>query len=469
MAFSARKRFGKILSQLSPNECIADDQQLVTDIGYNDKILTPSMLLPKNNRYLTDYEKKIDSLLLVLAYKFKGYVTTHETRRVWETLPQSTYLFISYYEEWTFAIIQLCLIHHLFTEKELHLKLNEYLIQNKKQIKESQKQKFKKNDYVRIRNVGDIIIRSKNWRNFLAIPKLIHHRIPKYAQNKCGKIIQYIDSFDDPKLEAFGIRGDNIPKIPCYRVELDTNNNDKHTVTLDVLQHWLQHECPQSEHDETHEHEHEHEHEHKSIAQIKQEAVERETTLSPYEILADIAINLLIEKKVITMKELREQIERVDAQQHANFGADIVIRAWKDSKFKNRLINDTMNVLHENGYDTGIGEPCVLRIVENKNDLHNLICCTLCSCYPRNILGIPPDWYKHKKFRSMAVSKPRELLKDEFGLIIPDNMKLKVHDSNNEVRYMILPHESQIPNWKYMKEEELKKLITRDMLIGVAR
>ena len=132
-------------------------------------------------------------------------------------------------------------------------------------------------------------------------------------------------------------------------------------------------------------------------------------------------------------------------------------------------MNDTTNVLSENGYDTGIAEPCILRIVENKPDLHNLVCCTLCSCYPRNVLGIPPDWYKHKKYRSMAVSRPRQLLLEEFGLKLPENMKLRVHDSNNEVRYMVLPHPSQIKDWQNKSDKELKQLLTRDLLIGVAR
>lgn len=111
-----------------------------------------------------------------------------------------------------------------------------------------------------------------------------------------------------------------------------------------------------------------------------------------------------------------------------------------------------------------------LKMMVNTESIHNLIVCTLCSCYPRPLLGIPPDWYKSIKYRAQAVKNPRKLLRDEFGTTISDSVALNVYDSTSDLRYMVIPHlPSQIPDWQKMSDYELEKRITRDMLIGVKR
>ncbi len=171
---------------------------------------------------------------------------------------------------------------------------------------------------------------------------------------------------------------------------------------------------------------------------------------------------LLVEKGVLTKEDVRRQIEYLDARSPAN-GARMVARAWVDPEYKTLLLSDTKAAAAELGIDAS--GPVEFVTVENTPEVHNLIVCTLCSCYPRAILGRPPDWYKSFNYRSRAVVEPRAVMK-EFGLKIPENVRVAVHDSSADVRYMVLP--MRPPGTKGMNEEELTGLITRDALIGVS-
>merc|ERR1712228_521638 len=144
-------------------------------------------------------------------------------------------------------------------------------------------------------------------------------------------------------------------------------------------------------------------------------------------------------------------------------GPKIVIRYWKDEKFRNDLMKELdAEYLKHDGM--------TLKMMTNEEKIHNLIVCTLCSCYPRALLGIPPKWYKSLKYRAECVKNPRKLLRDEFGCVISDDIALNVYDSTSDLRYMVIPHlPTQIPYWQNMSDYELEKRITRDMLIGVIR
>ena len=171
---------------------------------------------------------------------------------------------------------------------------------------------------------------------------------------------------------------------------------------------------------------------------------------------------LLVEKGVLTKEDVRRQIEYLNARSPAN-GARMVARAWVDPEYKTLLLSDTKAAAAELGIDAS--GPVEFVTVENTPEVHNLIVCTLCSCYPRAILGRPPDWYKSFNYRSRAVVEPRAVMK-EFGLEMPENVRVAVHDSSADVRYMVLP--MRPPGTKGMNEEELTDLITRDALIGVS-
>lgn len=183
--------------------------------------------------------------------------------------------------------------------------------------------------------------------------------------------------------------------------------------------------------------------------------------ISPYARRIRAIEALLVEKGVLGEAEIQDLISYMESRSPAN-GARLVARAWVDPEFKERLISDTKSAAMELGIDAS--GPVEFLIVENTPEVHNLIVCTLCSCYPRPILGRPPDWYKSLNYRSRAVKEPRSVMR-EFGFEPPGDVRVAVHDSTADVRYMVLP--MRPPGTEDMNEEELAELVTRDSLIGV--
>ena len=171
---------------------------------------------------------------------------------------------------------------------------------------------------------------------------------------------------------------------------------------------------------------------------------------------------LLIEKGVLTAEEISAQVDLMDSRSPA-LGAKVVARAWVDPDFKARLLADTRSALAELGID--IGTLAEFRTVENTPKVHNAVVCTLCSCYPKMLLGIPPAWYKSLAYRSRMVVDPRGVLR-EFGLELPDDVELRVHDSTADLRYLVLPLRPEgTEGWS---EEQLAEIVTRDCMIGTA-
>ncbi|WP_119069421.1 nitrile hydratase subunit alpha [Rubrobacter indicoceani] len=185
-----------------------------------------------------------------------------------------------------------------------------------------------------------------------------------------------------------------------------------------------------------------------------------ELPASPYAVRIRAIEQLLIERGVLTRAEVRAQISYMEARSPEN-GARLVARAWVDEGFKARLLEDTKKAALELGIDaTG---PVEFLVVENTPQVHNLIVCTLCSCYPRAILGRPPDWYKSLDYRSRAVREPRAVMR-EFGFEVPEDIEVRVHDSTADLRYMVLPMRPE--GTKGMSETGLAGLVRRDDLIG---
>src|SRR3954469_1898931 len=200
-------------------------------------------------------------------------------------------------------------------------------------------------------------------------------------------------------------------------------------------------------------HDHGHDHPHAEISQTGRP--------SYYEIMETAVRELLIEKRLIGPEEIHRQIEVLDSRTPA-LGAKVVARAWVDPEFRARLLADGRGACEELGIsfydDTG------LIVLENTDKVHNLIVCTLCSCYPRPVLGLPPDWYKLKPYRARTVSEPRNLLA-EFGTIIPDDVEIRVTDSTSMLRFLVLP--MRPPRTDAWTEDELATIVTRDAMIGV--
>jgi nitrile hydratase subunit alpha len=171
---------------------------------------------------------------------------------------------------------------------------------------------------------------------------------------------------------------------------------------------------------------------------------------------------LLVEKRVIEREEVRGAIDWLVSRSPAD-GARLVARAWVDPAFRERLLMDARDAALELGLDPGSSR--VLIALENTDDVHHLVVCTLCSCYPKSLLGPPPDWYKSLPYRSRAVSDPRGVLA-EFGIAVGDDVQVRVVDSTADVRYLVVPRRPD--GTDNMTEDELAALVTRDSMIGVA-
>lgn len=174
--------------------------------------------------------------------------------------------------------------------------------------------------------------------------------------------------------------------------------------------------------------------------------------------------SLLVEKGIVDPRALDALVDTYENKLGPHIGARIVARAWADPAFKRRLLADTDAAIEEMGFGGQQGERMVA--VENTPRVHNVIVCTLCSCYPWSLLGLPPMWYKSTAYRSRTAIDPRGVLQ-ELGLELADNVEVRVWDSTADLRYLVLPERpAGTENWS---EEELAKLVTRDTMIGVAK
>ena len=203
-----------------------------------------------------------------------------------------------------------------------------------------------------------------------------------------------------------------------------------------------------SDHTHSHElgHPHDHDHEQAEGQAIRAEALEK----------------ILIDKGILTSTEVDNYIETWNHRIGPMIGAKVVARAWVDEDFKARLAADATEAVSEVGINPGRLER--LEVVFNEPGLHNVVCCTLCSCYPWTILGLPPGWYKSPEYRSRIVREPRAVLAG-MGLELDDDVKIQVWDSSAEVRYLVLPERPD--GTDDLGEDALAELVTRDSMIGV--
>ena len=183
---------------------------------------------------------------------------------------------------------------------------------------------------------------------------------------------------------------------------------------------------------------------------------------SYYDIMETAVRELLTAKGLFSADEIRRQIEVLDSRTPA-LGARVVAKAWTDPQFRQRLLADARRAC-EDEFGITFYDDTNLIVLENTETVHNLIVCTLCSCYPRPVLGLPPDWYKLKPYRARAVSNPRSVLA-EFGTQLPDNVEVRVHDSTAMVRYLVLPLRPE--GTDHYSAAQLEALVTRDTMIGV--
>ena len=204
----------------------------------------------------------------------------------------------------------------------------------------------------------------------------------------------------------------------------------------------------EKEHNHNHSHDHKHEDAHSHLPsdpELRVKAIE----------------TLLLRKGLIDSKTLDELIDTYENKIGPQNGAKVVAKAWVDESYKKRLLADATAAIRELSYQGRQGENMV--VVENTPDIHNIVVCTLCSCYPWPVLGIPPTWYKSDEYRSRTVREPRKVL-SEFGVNVDPKVKVKVWDSTAELRYLVLPMRPK--GTEHLTESELAELVTRNSMIG---
>ena len=189
------------------------------------------------------------------------------------------------------------------------------------------------------------------------------------------------------------------------------------------------------------------------------------TTRTQEEIAARVKAleSMLIESGVMTTQAIDRMVEIYEKEVGPQLGAKVVVKAWTDPAFKARLVADASEACKELGISGLQGEDMV--VVENTDTVHNIIVCTLCSCYPWPVLGLPPNWYKDPQYRAAITREPRKVLRESFGFTVPDEVEVRVWDSSSEMRYWVLPQRpAGTEGWT---EDELLALVTRDAMIGV--
>lgn len=205
-----------------------------------------------------------------------------------------------------------------------------------------------------------------------------------------------------------------------------------------------------------HDHDHDHDDHHEPLV------VEDEGGNLEGQQLIDALQSLLIKKGLLSAGEVTLEIQNIESP-GLHLGAKIVARAWSDPAYKARLLANGKNAAAELKIKVGEAQ---LVVVENTPSLHNVVVCTLCSCYPRSILGQPPSWYISKAYRARTVREPARVL-EEFGLRLPETTAIAVHDSNADMRFLVLPQRPA--GTEHMSEDKLSQLVTRDSMIGVAQ
>lgn len=431
----------------------------VVDLATNS---TNEDLLEPIDRHVEQYaywEQQIDALLSLL--RRKGVMNVHQLRQGVESIDKELYNKLSYYERWAISIAKHCLESGVLTQDDLNQTYGPPLHSTDEQL-------FQLGDRVRVHH--------ENYATRWIKP---HLRTPGYLYGKIGTIVKCCGSYPNPEYFAYDNTDENAShQQPLYRVRFNQKSiwdhyegNENDTIDVEIYQHWLmaasetepliEEHCHELALDHKHD-DHEHDHIHEARATVEQTAVDREGNPLPVQHLAESLVGALINKKIITSEELRKQIETNQMAGIEQRGANIVVEAWLNPEFKERLLNESTKTIAEYlKFDKVVND---FMVVENTDQTHNLIVCTLCSCYPRQLLGLPPGWYKSRSYRIRAPREPRAVLK-EFGTILPENMKIQVHDSTADLRYLVIPRRPPATqNWS---REQLLSIVTRDSMIGV--
>ena len=331
---------------------------------------------------------------------------------------------------------------------------------------------FKPGDTVRIRSEDSRV----RWRK-------PHIRTPGYLFGSVGVIDRFLGCFPNPEQEAFFLeKTGNVQ--PLYLVKFQqkllwsSSHHDDVEITAEIYEPWIESkDTIDTEPDDANivvddssvpgviDHG---DHVHDSRFETEEESIRRELRHDDEKgmALASVLIQVLLNKDIIESGDIMKVVEMLDSRGKLMYGQKLVVKAWMDPEFKKRLLEDGNKAAEEVGVAaSNPNAPTKFVVVENTEDTHHVIVCTLCSCYPSGVLGMAPAWYKSRSYRARTVREPRKVL-SEFGLELAAGTKIVVHDSTADCRYMVLPAR---PAWSQgWTEGELLKIVSRDCLIGVA-
>lgn len=461
------------------------------------------------------WELECHALFAILSSD--GILKTDMLRRAIEALPLHAHEEWSYYERWSAAMANLLRETGHLEAGELEADLTADDAALAETSGEMPPPRFAAGDSV-------VVNRQETRRTAWRAP---HLRTPGYLFG-CGGIVErHVGAFADPSLLAFGVPDagkQHLYRVRFLQADLWPEQLDEHvsdTVDVEVYESWLQrpgteaavdgtsaraqvaahlqmtegvhtsgvdcatahqahYSCPDHNHAHKHAHEHAHEHTHDSAmaaedpahahlsrAEAEVVAVDAEGAPRPAEVVHHALVRLCLRHGLASRERLRQVMSAIETAGVKLHGAKLVARAWVDDGFRERLLADGNAAARELGITaSNPNAPTELCVVASDAFTHNLIVCTLCSCYPAALLGPSPTWYKSRSYRARAVRRPRELLREVFGLSVPSEVAVRVHDSTADLRYMVLPRRPQgTEGWS---EEQLAALVTRDGMLGCA-
>jgi len=439
--------------------------------------------LDLTERVLSVWEKEVDATFGILVGMKR--INVDQLRRQIEALPPAVQAEFSYYGKWAAAMLNQLLTSGALSHADVEVAFGGGGDSSPAQPS------FSTGAFVRVRReeVATRVLRP-------------HLRTPGYIHGAVGVVERVCGVFFDPVARAV----DGLAEARCalYRVRFkqsalwpEYEGAEDDSIEVEVYEQWLE---PATEaelarfndargggvetlqrnpkrarvddhahgHDHDHGHDHGHDHVHEERARVEQRAVDEEGSPRAGETMGRAIVSAVLAKELFTREELRAAVQRFERMGAQGEGGRIVARAWVDSAFKARLLADAGAAVAELGICASNNTaPTKLTVVENTPEVHNVVVCTLCSCYPRAILGSSPDWYKSRSYRSRVVREPRTVLR-EFGLELESGVQVRVHDSTADLRYVVLPLRPEGTE-HLTDEEELAKLVSRDALIGTSK
>ncbi|KAJ1457720.1 nitrile hydratase [Pelagophyceae sp. CCMP2097] len=481
--------------------------RLLHTAGAHDVGGLPSLQAPPIDTTLSNvsgWEAECHALFAVLARQ--GRVSTDGLRRAVEGLAPQQYETWTYYERWSASLAELLREEGTVSPGELEAAL---FGDDADADAAAPCARFAAGQRVR---VLDAERRRTQWRR-------PHLRTPGYVYGATGTVERVCGRFADPSLAAYGAKAFD---QRLYRVAFDAAAlwqdvgpaaevaTAGDAVEVEIYESWLEEAvdddhpsagrsadhasaggsataaAPDHSHDHGHhalghshahahghdDHAHAHSHGHDGHVHLRRDeleraAVDKEGPPRPGEAVHHALLDILVRKGVVSRLDVNSMITQLQSAGARLDGARLVARAWTDASFRAALLQDGNAAAKTLGINaSNPNAPTMLTVVENTAEVHNVIVCTLCSCYPAALLGLSPPWYKSRNYRARAVRNPRNMLLEAFELAVPASKKIRVHDSTADLRYLVLP--MRPPGTDGLDEDALRQLVTRDSMLGTA-